>query len=371
MPGVPFLDLYSQFQKIESEVREAIDRVLEDQDFILGPEVERFEREIGRFCGTRYGVGVSSGTDALLVSLMAEGVGPGDEVVTTAYSFIATANVIARLGATPVFVDINPETWNLEPRSAVSAIGPRTKAVIPVHLFGRCVELEPIKRAASEHDAAVIEDAAQAIGARNGNGRPVGSLGNYGCFSFFPTKNLGGFGDGGMVVTGSPERAEKLRMLRAHGGKNKYHNVVIGGNFRLDELQAAVLRVKLGYLDRWTRQRRKNASRYRDLFDGFGLVGTVTIPEDVGGHVYNQFVVRVPDRDGLREYLDNSGVETAVYYPRPLHLQRCFAKLSYKQGDFPHAEAAAEEALALPIFPELTDRQQEYVVANIADYYAS
>jgi dTDP-4-amino-4,6-dideoxygalactose transaminase len=367
--NVPLLDLKTQYAAIRSEIREAIERVCESQQFILGPEVTALEEEVAAFCGARFAIGMSSGTDALLAALMAVGVGPGDEVITTCYSFFATAGGIARLGARPVFVDIDPVTFNLDACAVSAKITPRTKAIIPVHLFGRCAEMDPILKAAEVHGITVIEDAAQAIGAYDGNGRQAGTMGHIGCFSFFPSKNLGAFGDGGMVVTHDERLAETLRMLRVHGGTLKYHHRIVGGNFRLDALQAAILRVKLKYLAGWTEARRTNAQRYRKLFQEMRLVKHVSLPEDVPGHVYNQFVVRVPDRDRLREFLRDCGVGTAIYYPLPLHLQECFKELGYRKGDFPQAEIAASESLALPMYPELTDAQQRYVVSQIKEFY--
>jgi dTDP-4-amino-4,6-dideoxygalactose transaminase len=343
---VPLLDLKVQYATIRSEIREAIDRVCESQQFILGPEVAAVEEEIAAFCGAGFAVGVSSGTDALLAALMAVGVGPGDEVITTPYSFFATAGVIARLGARPVFADIRPVTFNLDARAAAEKVTSRTKDGI-----------------------AVIEDAAQAMGAFDEKGRKAGTVGLMGCFSFFPSKNLGAFGDGGMVITNDEALAETLRILRVHGSRPKYHHRILGGNFRLDALQAAVLRVKLKYLSAWTDKRRTNAERYRTLFREMRLLERVSLPEDSPGHIYNQFVVWVPDRDGLQAFLGERGVGTEVYYPSPLHLQACFKDLGYRKGDFPQAEAAARESLGLPIYPELTDAQQRYVVSQIKEFY--
>lgn len=365
--NIPLLDLRVQYATIRGEVRAAIDRVCESQQFILGPEVSALEQEIAALCGVRFGVGMSSGTDALLAALMGIGVGPGDEVITTTYSFFATAGVIARLGATPVFVDIDPRTYNLDTEAALARITPRTKAIVAVHLFGRCADLDLIIEAAAAHGITVIEDAAQALGARDGAGRAAGAIGHMGCYSFFPTKNLGGFGDGGMVVTSDVELAETLRTLRAHGSRPKYYHRVVGGNFRLDALQAAVLRVKLKHLSSWTRARRTNADRYRSLFEEMGLTDRIALPEDVPGHIYNQFVIRVERRDDLRALLTERGVGTEVYYPVPLHLQECFRSLGYRNGDLPRAEAAARESLALPIYPELLEGQQRYVVSQIGE----
>jgi len=369
MKVVPLLDLKAQYATIRTEINEAIERVLESQHFILGPEVEGLEQEIAAFCGARFAIGVSSGTDALLAALMAIGTGPGHEVITTTYSFFATAGVIARLGARPVFVDIDPKTFNLDPTKVAHKITLRTKAIIPVHLFGQCAEMDPILEAVKAAGICVIEDAAQAIGARDEQGRQAGTIGDIGCFSFFPSKNLGAFGDGGMMVTNDPTLAQTLRIMRVHGGMPKYHHKIVGGNFRLDALQAAILRVKLKYLTAWTRMRRNNAHRYRLLFDQSGLSNCIVLPEDLAGHIYNQFVVCVPERDRLRTFLRERGVETEVYYPIPLHLQECFAGLGHGNGDFPHAESAARESLALSIYPELTVEQQRYVVQQIAEFY--
>lgn len=366
---VPLLDLKAQYATIREEIREAIDRVCDSQHFILGPEVESLQDEIAAFCGVRFAVGVSSGTDALLAALMAIGVRPNDEVITATYSFFATAGVIARLGAKPVFVDIDPRTFNLDSKSAVEKITPRTKAIMPVYLFGRCAEMDPILEAARQHRIAVIEDAAQAIGAFDEKGRNAGTMGTIGCFSFFPSKNLGAFGDGGMVVTNDEALAEKLRVLRVHGSKPKYYHRIVGGNFRLDALQAAILRVKLRYLRAWTERRRARAQQYRILFKEAGLLDTVALPADTPGHIYNQFVIRVRDRDSLREYLKREGIGTEVYYPLPFHLQECFRYLGYGECDFPEAERASKETLAVPIYAELTAAMQAKVVAKIEEFY--
>ncbi|MCZ6626303.1 MAG: DegT/DnrJ/EryC1/StrS family aminotransferase [Deltaproteobacteria bacterium] len=366
---VPLLDLKTQYAPIRLEILAGIERVCESQHFILGPEVEELEKAIAEFCGSRFAIGVSSGTDALLAALMAIGVGQGDEVITTSYSFFATAGVIARLGARPIFVDIDPRTFNLDPKQVDGKINSRTKAILPVHLFGRCADMNTLLKLAKKHGIHVIEDAAQAIGARDGEGRQAGTIGDMGCFSFFPSKNLGAFGDGGMVVTDDPKLSEALRMLRVHGAKPKYYHSIIGGNFRLDALQASVLRVKLKYLASWTEARRKNAERYRLMVEEKGLLEWVSLPEDVPGHIYNQFVVRVGNRDGLQAFLRQRGVATEVYYPLPLHYQECFENLGHRRGDFPEAEAAAEQSLALPVYPELTADQQRYVVDQSMEFY--
>jgi dTDP-4-amino-4,6-dideoxygalactose transaminase len=366
---VPLLDLKVQYAAIQAEIREAIDRVCESQRFILGPEVVALEEDIAAFCGMRFAIGVSSGTDALLASLMAIGVRLGDEVITTSYSFFATAGVIVRLGARPVFVDIDSVTFNLDAKAVLAKVTSRTKAILPVHLFGRCVDMDPILKVAKERDMAVIEDAAQALGAWEGQKRRAGTMGILGCFSFFPSKNLGAFGDGGMIVTNDKKLAEALQVLRVHGGKPKYYYPMVGGNFRLDALQAAVLRVKLKYLTVWIEARRTNAERYRSLFEEAGLLDRIRLPGDQPGHVYNQFVVRLPDRDRLQTFLREREVETEIYYPLPLHFQECFKTLGYRRGDFPQAEAAAREVLALPLYPELTEVQQRYVVSRIGEFY--
>lgn len=367
MIRVPLLDLRAQYASIRDEIRAAIDRVCDSQQFILGPEVEAFEREAAAFLGVRHAVGVSSGTDALLVALWALGVGPGDEVIVPAYTFFATAGAPARLGARPVFADVEPESLNLDAAEVRARLTPRTKAIVPVHLFGRPADLEPLEGLG----VPVVEDAAQAIGARDAKGRAAGTAGRAGCFSFFPSKNLGGFGDGGMVVTDDAALAERLRILRVHGMNPKYHHREVGGNFRLDALQAAVLRVKLRHLPRWTAARRERAERYRRLFREAGLEGRVRLPADAPGHVYHQFVIRAAERDRLRVHLERAGIGTEIYYPVPLPHQRCFAGLGHRPGEFPVSEAAARESLALPIYPELTEDQQRAVAAAVAEYYGA
>jgi dTDP-4-amino-4,6-dideoxygalactose transaminase len=368
MIRVPLLDLRAQYATIRTEVREALDRVCESQQFILGREVEALEEEVAAFCGARYAVGVSSGTDALQAALMVAGVKSGDAVVTTPYSFFATAGAIARLGARAVFTDIEPSTFNLDEHSALDLFTPRTKAVMPVHLFGACARLGSILHEGLRRGLVVIEDAAQAIGAHDEHGRPAGSLGAIAGLSFFPSKNLGAFGDGGMVLTSDAKLANALRMIRVHGARRKYHHEILGGNFRLDAIQAAVLRVKLRHLPAWNDRRRRNAERYRRLFAGAGLCDWIVLPADSPGHVYNQFVVRCSDRDELQAFLGSRGIGTEVYYPLPLHLQPCFSSWGYTHGDFPEAERAARESLALPIYPELTEEQQSYIVETIAEF---
>lgn len=367
--SVPLLDLKAQYSSIKPAIDEAVARVIESQYFILGPEVSGLEDEVAAYAGVPHAIGMSSGTDALLAALMALEIGPGDDVVTTTYSFFATGGVVARLGAKPVFVDIDPVTYNIDPDAAAAAITERTKAIIPVHLYGRLADMDPIMAAARERGIAVIEDAAQAIGAFDTQRRQAGSIGDMGCFSFFPSKNLGGFGDGGMTVTSDADLGHRLKLLRMHGSEPKYYHAIVGGNFRLDALQAAVLRVKLKYLDDWTAARRRNADRYRQLIDEAQLSDRIAVPQDEPGHIYNQFVIRAPDRDDLREHLTVQNIGTEVYYPVPLHLQECFASLGYARGDLPHAEAAARETLALPVYPELTDAQLVHVVDSIRDFY--
>ena len=364
------LDLVAQYASIRSEVEVAIERVCAGQRFILGPEVEALEAEIARYCGVNHAVGLSSGSDALLAALTAVGVKPGDEVVTSAYSFISTASVVGRLGAKPVFVDIDSESLTIDVDAAVESLSSRTRAIVPVHLFGRCVELDRLLEVAASRGIAVVEDAAQAIGATDSGGRVAGSLGEIGCLSFYPSKNLGGFGDGGMVILDDVGTAQRLRAFRNHGDVGGSTYATVGGNFRLDALQAAVLRVKLRYLPKWTEARRARADRYRRLIDEAGLEEIVRAPAVAPGHVYNQFVVRVPERDRLRGFLNEKGVETAVYYSTPLHLQPCFRSLGYERGSLPQAEAAAAESLALPIHPELAPEKQAYVVERIQEFYA-
>jgi dTDP-4-amino-4,6-dideoxygalactose transaminase len=366
--NVPLLDLKAQYATIRDEVRAAMDRVCDSQHFILGPEVSALEDEVAALCDAKYAIGVSSGTDALLAALMAVGVGPGDEVITSTYSFFATAGTIARLGARPVFVDIERATSNLDPAMLAARVTPRTKAIMPVHLFGRCADMEQVGAVAGAHGVPVIEDAAQAIGAVDERGRIAGTIGAAGCLSFFPSKNLGAFGDGGMILSNDPQLAERMKTLRVHGSKPKYHHHLVGGNFRLDALQAAVLRVKLRHLASWTKARRENADRYRMLFAEHG-VRAVDLPADRPGHIYNQFVIRCARRDELQRFLHDRGIGTEVYYPVPLHLQACFADLGYRAGDLPEAEAAARESLALPIYPELTEHAQRYVVEQIAEFW--
>lgn len=408
---VPLLDLKAQYRTIQSELEAAVLDVLRSGQYILGPKVEQCEQAVAAYCGCAHGVGVSSGTDALLACLMAERIGQGHEVITSPYTFFATAGSIARAGATPVFVDIDPTTYNIDPNQIEDRISPRTRAIIPVHLFGQCADMDSILDIAGRRDLVVIEDAAQALGAEY-RGRRAGSMGDYGCFSFFPSKNLGAAGDAGMVTTNDPVRAERLRVLRAHGSQPKYHHKLIGGNFRLDALQAAVVLAKLPHLDAWTAARQRNAQRYAELFRAAGLLEAASVSSNsrIGGehraaagnegptgskssptvskhrrtcedgivqlpreaphcrHIYNQFVIRVARRDRLQEYLKENGIGTEVYYPVPLHLQECFAYLGYQPGSLPHSEHASRQTLALPIYPELTQDQAEYVTDRIDSF---
>ena len=367
---VPLLDLKSQYAGIKGKVDAAVAEVFASQRFVLGQQVEACEAAIAEYAGCAYAVGVGSGTDAILAALMAEGIGPGDEVITTPYTFFSTAGCIARLGATPVFVDINPLTYNMDPRHLESRITNATRAIIPVHLYGQMAQMGAIMGVARKYQLSVIEDAAQAIGAGY-EGKRAGTVGDYGCFSFYPSKNLSGAGDGGMVITDDPERAALLRRIRSHGAEPKYHHTCIGGNFRLNELQAAVVRVKLPYLDAWIEQRQTNAERYNNLLRDAGVTENtgVGLPRIVTNrHVFNQYVIRLQDRDDARKYLLEHGIDCEVYYPSPLHLQPCFAYLEYEEGDYPESEAAARNTLALPIYPELTDIQAGQVVQAIKNF---
>lgn len=384
---VPLLDLKPQYRALEAEIQAAIRRVCDSQAFILGPAVRELEASVAQYCQCRFGVGVSSGTDALLVALMALEIGAGDVVITTPYTFFATAGTIARTGARPAFCDIDPVTFNISPAAVRAfietecersdgklvhrATGGHVKALMPVHLYGQVADMDALMALAREYGLRVIEDAAQAIGAADANGKRACSFGDIGCLSFFPTKNLGAFGDAGMCVTNDAALAERLDILRVHGGKPKYYHAFIGGNFRIDELQAAVLNVKLPHLDDWSAARQRNAAFYDAAFARAGLGDRVRTPKALPGvrHIYNQYVIRVERRDELRQYLAGAGVGTEIYYPIPLHLQQCFAYLGHKAGDFPEAERAAQETLALPIYPELSEAQLQYVVDSIADFY--
>jgi dTDP-4-amino-4,6-dideoxygalactose transaminase len=369
--NVPLLDLRAQFQTIRGEVMAAVERVFESQRFILGPEVEAFERDSAEYCQAKHAIGCGSGSDALLLALTALGVGPGDEVVTVAFTFFATASSITRLGARAVFVDISPDDFNIDPDLIERAITPRTKAIMPVHLFGQCAEMDAIHEVAERHNLPVIEDAAQAIGAEYYKKR-AGAIGAIGCFSFFPSKNLGGAGEGGLMTTNDDHLAEKLRLLRVHGMQPKYYHQIVGINSRLDALQAAVLGVKLKYLDQWSEARRRNAEHYGRLFAEAGIeeVAAPAVRQN-RRHIFNQYTIRCSRRDDLMDFLTRSGVGSEIYYPAPLHLQECFAYLGYKPGDLPVTERASRECLSLPIYPELTEEMRRYVVGQIAEFYRS
>lgn len=382
---VPLLDLKGQYLSLKKELDEALIRVAESQYFILGPEVEKMEKAFCDYLKCNKAVGVSSGTDALLIALMAIDIKPGDEVIVPTYSFFATAGVVARLNAIPVFAEADPVTFNIAPETIEKLITPKTKAIIPVHLYGQSAEMEKIVEIAKKHNLKVIEDGAQAIGVQYKDGRCVGTIGDIGCFSFFPSKNLGCFGDGGLVVTNDPELGERLHILRVHGGKPKYYHKIIGGNFRLDAIQAAVINVKLPHLDSWSAGRRHNAELYTQYFKEAGLAqeegktsfdenNKVLLPKPVykesghkNHHIYNQYIIRVSNRDEVRKYLGENGVSSEIYYPVPFHLQECFADLGHKKGDFPIAESAADTSIALPIYPELKAEQLKYVVEKIKE----
>lgn len=368
---VPLLDLSIQHQNLREELRRAVDGVIDSQQFILGSEVTALEHELAEYCQTRFAIGCASGSDALLLALMALDVKPGDEIITSPFSFFATVSAITRLGARPVFVDIDPHTYNLDVSRVADKISEKTRAMMPVHLFGQCADTKELLSISKERGIPVIEDAAQAIGAEE-DGRRAGSMGAIGCFSFYPSKNLGGAGDGGMLTANDEGLAKKLHILRVHGAEKTYQHEYIGINSRLDSLQAAILRVKLRELDAWTEARRKNAAFYRELFGDYYLDDRVGLPlerENVR-HIYNQFVIRVPGRrDELKTFLLEKGIGTAIYYPIPLHLQKCFAFLGGREGDLPESERAAEETLALPIFPELREDQLEYVVEKVAEFF--
>jgi len=382
---VPLLDLKAQYKALKKELDEALIKTAESQYFILGPEVEKLEKNISNYLGCKYAIGVSSGTDALLIALMALDIQPGDEVIVPTYSFFATAGVVSRLNAVPVFTDIDSITFNVNADDIKKKINSKTKAIIPVHLYGQSAEMDEIMKIAG-NKIKVIEDAAQAIGVQYKDGKSVGTIGNIGCFSFFPSKNLGGFGDGGLVVTNDKQLAEKLHILRVHGGSPKYYHKIIGGNFRIDAIQAAVLNVKLPYLDSWSEKRRKNAEAYSNLFFEKGLAeetgktefdnkNKVLLPKAVyksdslkNYHIYNQYIIRVRQRDKLREFLSKNEIMTEIYYPVPFHLQECFANLGYMQGDFPISESVADTSLALPIYPELSMKQIEFVVDKVSEF---
>lgn len=364
--NIPLLDLKAQYATIKEDVNQAIGEVLESQHFILGPKVEQCEKAIAAYSQCAHGIGVSSGSDALLACLMAENIGVGDEVITTPYTFFATVGAISRLGATPVFVDIDPATYNIDVTQIAPKITKKTRAIIPVHLFGQMADMDPIMLLAEQHKLLVIEDAAQAIGAEY-KGRRAGSIGHYGCFSFFPSKNLGAIGDGGMITTNDAQRAEKMKVLRGHGAKPKYFHRIVGGNFRLDAIHAAVVSAKLPYLDSWTAGRQRNAKRYDQLFLKADLpIGLPVVT--ASRHIFNQYVIRSSSRDQLQAFLQEKGIGCEIYYPVPMHLQDCFAYLGCKTGDFPESERAAKESLAIPVYPELSDEQARMVVDTIAEF---
>jgi dTDP-4-amino-4,6-dideoxygalactose transaminase len=363
--AISLVDLKAQYATIKDEVNDAIKDVLESQIFILGPKVKELEDKIAQYSNAKYGVGVSSGSDALLLALMAIDIAQGDEVITTPFTFFATAGSISRLGGKPVFVDIDIKTYNIDPSLIESKITSKTKAIIPVHLYGQCADIDPILEIAKKHNLYVIEDAAQAIGAKYKD-RIAGSMGHIGCLSFFPTKNLGAYGDGGMVLANDPDIAEKINILRVHGSKPKYYHSLIGCNSRLDSLQASILLAKFKYLDKWNNERRRNADIYNSLFKGMDLL--TPFAEGFNYHIYNQYVIKVKSgRDKLRDSLKDAGIATEIYYPVPLHLQKCFSDLGYKSGDLPKSEEASEGTIALPIYPELTRDQQEQIVKAIRD----
>ena len=383
---VPLLDLKAQYRTIKEDIDKALISVAESQGCILGPEVEKLEKDLAAYLDCKYAIGVSSGTDALLVALMAIDIKPGDEVIIPTYSFFATAGVVSRLNATPVFIDSDPLTFNIDPTKLEALINEKTKAIIPVHLYGQCADMDPIMEIANKHGLMVIEDGAQAIGSQYKDGRKAGSIGHIGCFSFYPSKNLGCFGDGGLVTTNDETLYERLKIMRVHGGKPKYYHKVIGGNFRLDAIQAAVLNVKFPHLDSWTAKRQENAELYTKFFKDHGLAevegklefddrNKVLLPDPVYKkndlkyyHIYNQYVIRVENRDELRKYMTENEIGAEIYYPVPFHLQECFADLGYKKGDFPVSESCAADTIALPIYPELTNEQIEFTVKTISDF---
>jgi dTDP-4-amino-4,6-dideoxygalactose transaminase len=374
---VPFFDLSVQFESIEDEIKSAMDEVLQSQQFILGSKVQALEETIAQYCRSRYAIGVASGSDALLLSLMAIGIGPGDEVLLPPFTFFATAGSVSRLGATPVFVDIDQETCNVDPGKIEEKISSKTKAIIPVHLFGQCADMDPLLKIARERQLFVIEDAAQALGAEykphhGSDGRRAGQIGDLGCFSFYPTKNLGAFGDAGMVVTNNPHLAEKIRILRVHGSQPKYFHKWIGVNSRLDTIQAAILLAKFKHLEKWTAERQKKAQRYQLSFqDLLSSVKGLRLPtiQYQNRHIFHQYVIHAPERDRLKQFLAEEGIGTDIYYPVPLHLQECYSFLKYHRGDLPNSEKASEEVLALPIYPELREDQQMAVVDQVKAFY--
>jgi dTDP-4-amino-4,6-dideoxygalactose transaminase len=384
---VPLLDLKAQYQTLKAEILPVIEKICASQQFILGPYVKELEQRVAAYSQAAHGIGLSSGTDALLIALMALDIGQGDEVLTTPYTFFATGGTVARVGARPIYVDIDPATFNISPRAVQEYIdshcefrggrlvrrgGGHIKALMPVHLYGQVADMQPLMEIARRYNLKVIEDAAQAIGSEYGDKRRAGTIGDIGCFSFFPSKNLGAFGDAGLCTANDNELAEKLRVLRVHGGKPKYYHALIGGNFRIDELQAAVLCVKLNHLDAWSEARQRNARTYDAAFARAGLTDRVGTPVAMPGyrHIYNQYVIRSAERDRLKSHLGDHGIGTEIYYPVPLHVQKCFAYLGGKEGDCPQSERAARETLALPIYPELRPEQLQYVVDTIAQFYS-
>ena len=367
---IPFIDLVPQFNAMSAEIMATVEKVFTEQKFILGDEVSELEREIANYCDARHAIGCNSGTDALIIALQALDIGEGDEVITTPFSFFATASSICRAGATPVFVDIDPETFNLDPQAVEEAITPRTRAIMPVHLFGQCCDMDALWRIAQKYELEIVEDACQAIGAEF-QGRRTGVLGSVGCFSFFPTKNLGGAGDGGMMTTDDPDLAQRLKCLRVHGDVGQYEHIEVGMNSRLDSLQAAVLRVKLKRLDDWSEARQRNADQYAEMFRREGILDTIVLPK-IGPnrrHVFNQYCIRVRQghRDQMMQQLKARKIGCAVYYPKPLHLQKCFKSLGYRPGQFPEAEAASRDILALPSYPELPANHQVRIVAAVSE----
>jgi dTDP-4-amino-4,6-dideoxygalactose transaminase len=369
---VPLLDLSRQIAPLHDEIIEAVSRIVQSCQFVLGPDVRELESTFAEYCQAKHAVGCASGSEALLLALMASEISPGDEVIVPSYTFFATASAVTRLGAKAVFVDINPATFNLDPHEVAKAVTPRTKAVIPVHLYGQCADMDAICQIGREHSLTIIEDAAQAVGAEY-QGRRAGSIGDIGCFSFYPTKNLGAAGDAGMLTTNNDQLAERLALLRVHGMQPRYYHQIVGINSRIDSIQAAVLSIKMRHLDAWTRQRTENAHRYTELFAGAGLDGFISLPPHVidGRHIWNQYIVRIPggQRDALRQFLTENQIGTEIYYPVPLHLQACFADQGYGLGSLPHTETAAKETLALPIFPELTEEEQQSVVCCIGRFF--
>jgi dTDP-4-amino-4,6-dideoxygalactose transaminase len=368
---VPLLDLKAQYRQIREEIEPVVKEVIESQYFILGPRVKEFEEHIAAYCQAKYALGVSSGTDALLIALMALDIKPGDEVITSTYSFFATAGCVARLNAKPVLVDIDPQTFNIDPNALKDKITPKTKAIIPVHLYGQMADMDPINEIACKHGIHVIEDAAQAIGSEYKNGQRAGSMGYMGCFSFFPSKNLGGFGDGGLVTTNDQKMFDKLSYLRNHGAHPKYYHKMIGGNFRLDALQAAVLDVKLKYLDEWTAGRQKNADYYDAGVKARGLEDKIKTPHRMPGyrHIFNQYIIQLKERDQMLEFFKSKHIGSEIYYPVTFNNQECFQYLGYKDGNFPHAEKAARETLAIPIYPELSEDQKDYILDAMQEFY--